>query len=152
LRSISNLLALLIIIGLVVATSMFVAWALASVLGVFAPSASLSITGGTAFRDPSDPRTIYGEALAGVVGRGVTGITSVVVEYKNAKYIATCLNCKSIINEGYPPSGNDVIYIRFVFTSNVQPSVGDEMRVLVGYTVSQSQGTRYASGFIRILG
>lgn len=147
-RGVSNLLSLLLIICLVVGASVFTSWVVLKVMHIFSPaSATATITAGTAFIDPSDSHVVYAEVLVTVSGSGVT-IKNVSVMYGGRHYSVTCLTCGSMINPSYPGSGNDVIYVRFLFRSAPLPKVGDRIRVILEYEASGE--VKYTDGYVTI--
>ena len=146
-KCISNLIGLLFIIAIVIAATVFTSWVVFGLVNMFGPSATLTITGGTAFIDPSDSMVVYGEALVTVSGKGIT-VSGITVEYMGKVYSATCFTCDTMITSSYPNSGNDIIYIRFFFRSSTSPRVGDAIKVTIAYGVSGE--TRYTSGYITI--
>ena len=147
-RAVSDIVVMLIIVGAVIAASIFVSWILIDVLGVFKPTTTMTVIGGTGFVDPSDSNTVVGEALVSIVGPDRVEIVSIYVAYGGETYTATCMNCRTVINPNYPNSGNDVVSLRFYFTTTTTPQVGDKVEVVIAYRVRGE--LKYSGGTIVI--
>lgn len=144
-RSISNLVSALFLIGLVVSASFLVSWVLVSVVtSLSSPQGTLTVAGGSAFLDPSNKKIVWCEVLLHASGT-ITNIISVDAEYAGTIYRTTCITCDVITNID---AKNDLIYVRFFFTSNIQPSVGDRIRVTIKYSTLGYE--KYTSGYITI--
>jgi hypothetical protein len=147
-RTISNLLGMLIVLALVVGAAIFVSWIIMSVLGLYRTTTTVSVVGGSAFIDPSDSRTVAGEVVLSIIGSEKVTINSINVVYNGNMYTATCFDCATAVSSSYPNSANDLVYINFYFRANSAVSVGDKFQVIVTYTVGQE--TRQASGVLEI--
>jgi len=149
-RGVSNLVALLIAVAVAVGLSAFVGCVVAGVLGGFAPSTTVSVVGGSAFLDPSDPHTVVCEVLLSIVGPARVEIVGVRALLGGEEYPANCLNCRTVITEGYPNSANDVVALRLWFRAGAAPRPGTRIEVVVEYRAGGEVG--YASGTVVVRG
>lgn len=149
-RGISQVVAMLIIIAIVIGAGIFLALVVFNALPMFKQSTSVTVTGGRAFIDPSDQSTVFGEVVLSIVGPDTVYITGVSVDYGGTTYTAQCLNCNLVINSHYPNTANDIVTVRFYFktSSAVSPRPGDKIIVSVAYSVKGE--TRQAIGTITV--
>ena len=148
LKSISNLMGLLLTVVIVVGASIFVSWVVMGTLGLFRETTTLTVIGGEAFVDPTDAYTVVGEVMVSIIGPDRVHIIGVKAVYRGEEYSTNCLNCNTIITESYPNSANDIVSLKFYFRSNSRPSIGDSIEVIVKYGVTGEE--KYASGTITI--
>jgi len=136
-RAISQVLAYLLVIGVVVAASAFAAGVITGILGVYRPGTSASIIGGRAFTDPSDPQTVVADISVSLYGPDPVAFTGVRVVYRGSYLSATCVNCGDLSNTN---SANDIVHIRFYFRLSSPPSQGDRFTAILVYSVRGVQG------------
>lgn len=147
-RTISQLLATLMIIAIVIGAGIFLAWILTGTLSMFRQSTSITVTGGTLRIDPSSPRTVFGDVIVSIVGPDQVSISGITVDYRGTNYYAVCLNCGSVVHSNYPNSANDVVTLRFYFTANSAVNPGDKVIVTIIYSVQGE--TKYATGSLTV--
>jgi len=149
-RAISELMATLIVIAIVVGVSIFISWLVFGTVGSYRQSTSLNVVGGSAQIDPTDQTVAFGDVVVSIVGPDPVSVTSIRIMYSGNEYVATCLNCNTVLGPSYPNSANDVVALRFYFRANSAIGVGSRLIVRVTYTTGGE--TKYAVGTIYVNG
>jgi len=149
-RSISEILGMLIVVAIVVGASIFASWLIFGTVNLYRQSTSLSVVGGEAYIDPTDSSTVLGEVVVSIVGPDRVTINYINATYSGADYPCICLNCNDVLTSSFPNSANDVVALRFYFKAQRPVNVGDRILVRVTYTVGTE--TKYALGSIQVVG
>jgi len=145
-KSISQILAMLIVITITVGAGIFVAWILLGVVGLFKQSTVVSVIGGEAYPNPANPYYIYGEVTVSIVGPDPVTFYSISVTYTGTEYYCLCLNCGRVVSDSFPNSANDIVSLKFYCNLSQPVNIGDRLIVQVSYAVGSE--LRHATGTI----
>jgi len=148
-RSISQILAMLIVIAISVGAGIFVAWMLFGVVGLFKQSTTVNIVGGEAYINPANSSDIFGEVIVSIVGPDPVTFYSISITHAGIDYRCLCLNCGKVISDSFPNSANDIVSLKFECDDISQASIGDRIIVRVGYAIGSE--LRFAVGSINIV-
>ncbi|MEM1528313.1 MAG: hypothetical protein QXS62_06365 [Sulfolobales archaeon] len=149
-RAVSEVISTLLMIGLGMAIGVFASWIISSFIASTATTAEFaSISFVEVVVSPVDSRVAAVE-IALTVSGGVTGVSSVRIWHNDQGPLqVTCLDCSTLVSQGYPSSRVDTLYVTAVVRSQNQFRVGDYLRVEVEYV---SGGvTKKTSGVFRVL-
>ncbi|MEM4924769.1 MAG: hypothetical protein QXE70_10435 [Ignisphaera sp.] len=133
-RAVSETISTLLMIGLGIVIGVFTSWILSNLVTTTATTTEFaSISYVETVVNPLDNRIAVVE-IALTVSEGVTGISSVRIWHNDIGPLpTTCLDCTTLVSQGYPSSRVDNLYITVITMSQNMFRVGDYLRIEVEY-------------------